>query len=283
MARAIWKGHIAFGLVEIPVGVVPAVSQQERVAFHLLDRRDHAPVGYERVNKRTGARVPWEEIVRGYEHAQGEHVLVSDAELERANPEKTQTIDIQDFVDGSEIESVYWDTPYYLEPLHKKSRSYVLLRDVLTKTGKVAIAQVVLRNRQHLAAVTVKDGVLVLVLLRYAHTIKPASTIETPSLAGKGVSEKELAMAERLVESMTGPWKPEAYEDTYHADVLALVRKKVRAGKTEAIETPEKGERPRARREVLDLMPLLERSMGRARAVSAEPRRSKPATRRKRA
>src|SRR5688572_1305616 len=195
MARAIWKGHIAFGLVEIPVGLVPAVSQQEKVSFNLLDRRDHAPVGYERVNKKTGARVPWEEIVRGYEHSHGEYVLVSDAELERANPEKTQTIDILDFVDGADIESVYWDTPYYLEPLHKKSRSYVLLREVLVKTGKVAIAQVVLRNRQHLAAVTVRDEVLVLDVLRYAHTIKPTDRVETPSVSAKSITTKELGMA----------------------------------------------------------------------------------------
>jgi len=284
MARSIWKGHIAFGLVEIPVGLVPAVSSDEKISFTQLDQRDLSPVGYERVNKKTGERVPWEQIVRGYEHSTGEYVLVSDEELERANPEKTQTIDILDFVDGADIETVFWDTPYYLEPLHKKSRSYVLLREVLVKTGKVAIAQVVLRNRQHLAAVTVRGDVLVLDLLRYAHMLKPTERVEAPSVSAKTVTAKELAMAERLVESMTGRWKPETYKDTYHEDVLELVERKVRAGKTKSIDVSPKSSRPRAAREVLDLMPLLKRSMGRAvRAVSAEPRRAKPATRRKRA
>ena len=158
-ARAVWKGTVTFGLVEIPVALHGAVAREDAVSFTLLDRRDLAPVGYDRVNKSTGEPVAWEDVVRGYERAKGEYVVLSDEEIRSANVEASQTIEILDFVDGEQIDSVYWDTPYYLEPVNgARSKSYALLREVLRRTGRVGIAKVVLRTRQRLAALGVRGA-----------------------------------------------------------------------------------------------------------------------------
>ncbi len=284
MPRALWKGTVAFGLVEIPVALHSAETSADEIRFTLIDRRDFSPVGYERVSKRTGQRVPWEEIVRGYEHEKGEFVVLTDGELKAASPEKTQTIDIVDFVDAAEIDSVYWETPYYLEPVKKaKSRSYALLRETLARGGRVAIAKVVIRTRQRLAALAVRGDVIVLNVLRYAHELRDPGDLDLPKGSAKdlGLSEKEIAMAERLVAGMAAKWDPDAYRDDYREDVLALVERKVRAGKTKEVETPGKAARAPARHgEVLDLMPLLEKSLERRRpgAAQREPRRATTAT-----
>jgi DNA end-binding protein Ku len=286
MPRAIWTGTLGFGLVEIPIRLHSAVSAQDEIQFTQLDRRDLAPVGYERVNKKTGAKVQWEDIVKGYEYDSDQYVVLTKEDLERANVEATQTIDIVDFVDAAEVESVYWDTPYYLEPTKKKSKSFALLRETLRRTSKVAIAKVVIRTRQRLAALIARGDAIVLNVLRYAYEIKDPDELELPkgSLEELGLSEKEIRMAEELVESMTTHWKPEAYKDEYRADVLAMVEKKVKAGKIRAIEEPEAPAKKPRRAEVIDLMPLLKRSLQRTRSVaSAAPKRSPRKTARKRA
>ena len=290
MARSIWKGSLAFGLVEIPVSLV-AAEEQDELAFHQIDRRTFSRVGTTRINKQTGEPVPWNEIVRGYEYEPDEYVVLSDEELKRANVKATKTIDIEDFVDQSEIDPRYYERPYYLEPIKKSSKSYALLRETLERTGKVGIARVVLRTRQRIGAVMVRDGVLVLELLRYAYELRDPKKmdIQVPpqDAAELGISDREVQMAERLVEGMTAHWDPSKYKDDYRDDVLAMIQKKIKAGHTHVIEVPdaegETEELPRA--DVVDLMPLLKKSLesreaGRSRSVAA--RSSEPAPERRR-
>jgi DNA end-binding protein Ku len=291
MPRAIWTGTVSFGLVEIPVRLHSAVARGKEISFKQIDRRDMAPVGYDRVNRKTGKPVPWEEIIKGYEHKPGEYVVLSPKELERANVEATRTIDILDFVEAAEIAPVYFDTPYYLEPARPKSKSYVLLRETLRKSGKIAVCQVVLRERQHLAALTVRDAAIALVTLRYAYDVKDPSELTLPAASAKalGLTEREIGMAQNLVAGMTTKWKPERYQDRFRKDVLALVQKKVRAGQShEVVESEAPEERKKTPSgEVLDLMPLLEQSLKKSprsevRVAGASAKRAnRPATRRR--
>lgn len=276
--HALWTGAIAFGLVEIPVELRAAVAHDQGISFSLLDRHDLAPVGYERVNKRTGKVVAWADVVKGFEHEPHEYVVLTDDEIRAANVAASQTIEILDFVAGSEIDSAYWETPYYVVPTGKrKSKAYALLREALERSGRVGIAQVVLRTRQRLAALLVRDGVVVLNVLRYAYELRAPQGPRLPTAASLGVRPQEIALAERLIASMTTTWKPSAYDDRYRDDILALVRKKVAAGVSKEIEPKAAGRSPTKRTEVLDLMPLLERSMDRRSGRGADvPERRTP-------
>ncbi|HXL14507.1 MAG TPA: Ku protein [Methylomirabilota bacterium] len=289
MARAFWKGSISFGLVEIPVSLQPAVKTHD-LNFSLLDRKDFAPVGYKRYNKNSGREVAWDEVVRGFEYEPDEYVVLSDEELRRANVEATESIEILEFVEREEIDPVYYETPYYVEPLKRGSKSYALLRAALERSGKVGIARVVLRTRQRMAALLVREQALVLDLLRYAHELGSLDEVQVPpkSAKGAGVSQSEIKMAQQLIEGMRGKWDPEKFKDEYRDDVMALVRRKVKAGQTHTIVEPEPTEtRRRARPEVMDLMPLLKRSLderggqGR-RPAHAKGGRTAPTTRRTR-
>lgn len=280
MPRAFWKGSLSFGMVEIPVTLRPALQSKE-LSFTLLNRKDFAPVGNKRYDKNTGREVPWNEVVRGYEYEPDEYVVLTDDELRHANAKATQTIEILEFVDGTEIDPLFFDTPYYVEPQKKGSKSYALLREALSHSGKVGIAQVVLRTRQHVAALLVRGKALVLNLLRYAHEIRPVDPLEVPekNSSGAKVSPKELQMAEHLIEGMTDKWNPSRFRDEYRDDIMALVRKKVRSHQTHEILEPEAKEKePPKSREVVDLMPLLKQSLegrraGKRRASSsAKPR-----------
>ncbi len=259
MARSIWKGSISFGLVNIPVGLYSAETRDE-IHFKLLDKRSMSPVKYKRVSEKSGREVPWEEIVRGYEYTDGKFVVLSDEDLKRANPESTQTIEIEEFVDGEQIDPSLFDKPYYLGPLAKAGKSYALLREALARSGKVGIAKVVIRTRQYLAAVIPRDKVLVLELLRFPHELRDADGLDLP--AKKEAGEKEIQMAERLIEGMVADWDPEKYRDDYRADLLKMIEKRVKAGETESVETepvpaPEASEGAK----VVDLMALLKRSV----------------------
>ena len=257
MARAIWKGSITFGLVNIPVGLYSA-EQREEVSFHLLDRRNMARVRYKRVNEKNDKEVPWDETVRGYEYEEGQYVVLTDEDLRRASPEKTQTVDILDFVDLEEIDPRFFDKPYYLAPEKRGAKSYALLRETLRRTRKIGIASVVIRTKQYLAAVTVHEDVLVLEILRYGHELRDWKALDLPS-GKEGVSERELEMAERLVEGMVSDWDPDRYKDTYVDDMMALIKQRIKSGKTEEIdETPV--ERPQSAK-VVDLMALLKQSV----------------------
>ena len=279
MARAFWKGSISFGLVEIPVSLRPALKEDD-LSFSLLDRKDFSPVGNKRYNKNTGREVPWDEVVRGFEYEPDEFVVLTDEELRRANVEASESIEILEFVDAEEIEPVFYETPYYIEPIKKASKSYALLRSALEKSGRVGVARVVLRTRQRLAALMVRKQVLVLGLMRYAHELRSLDEVRVPPAKGAGISEAEIRMAEQLIAGMTGKWNPAKYKDEYRADVMSLVRRKVRAGQTHTILEPEESpERRPARSEVMDLMPLLKQSIA---ARGGEGRRE-PKARRERA
>jgi len=259
MARAIWKGSITFGLVNIPVGLY-AAEKREEIPLHLLDRRNMARVRYKRVNEENGKEVPWDDTVRGYAVDGGHSVVLTDEDLKRASPEKTQTVDIQDFVDLDEISPLYFDKPYYLAPDKRGAKSYALLRETLKRTAKVGIATVVIRTKQYLAAVIAEDDVILLDLLRYAHELRATSELDLPS-GKQGLTERELEMAQRLVEGMVRDWDPERYKDTYTRDLLSLIHKRAKAHQYEASPPAKEKEKPAAGGKVIDLMALLKQSV----------------------
>jgi DNA end-binding protein Ku len=276
MARSIWKGSISFGLVNIPVGLYTAEKSAE-LHFNLLDKRNMAPVHYQRVNAKNGKEVPWEQTVRGYEFEPGRYVVLSDDDLKRANPESTQTVEIIDFVDLGEISPVYFEKPYFLAPERQGAKSYALLRETLRRTGKAGIAKVVIRTRQYLAAVVPMDDVIVLNLMRFQDELRDPSELDLP--AGKqGLTAKELRMAERLVGAMVDSWDPSRYRDDYRVDVKALIDRRVAAGELEKGPAEPAPRRP-ASGKVVDLMSLLKRSVeeggrrgeGAARAAAGAP------------
>src|SRR5918993_2540864 len=253
MPRVLWKGAISFGLVHVPVSLYPA-SRSEGVSFDMIDKRDFSPVGYRRYNKRTGEEISRENIVKGYEYEKGEYVVVTEEDFKQANVQATQTVDIVAFVDAASVAPYYYDTPYYLEPGKRGEKGYTLLREVLKRTGRIGIANVVIRSRQHLAAVIPVDRMLVMNTLRWANEIRSVAELELPA-EGKGeLSDKELAMAQRLVDDMTEKWKPEQYKDTYQDDLMKRIEQRIKAGETHVVarETEEAAE-PKGGAEVIDL------------------------------
>jgi DNA end-binding protein Ku len=261
-SRPIWKGSIDFGLVNIAVGLYPAQTSN-RLDFDLLDKRDFSRVRYQRVNEKTGKQVTWDQIVKGFQYKKGEYVALTDDDFKKANVEASQSIAITDFVDAGAISSLYYDTPYYLEPLKNGRRAYALLREVLKKTGKVGIAKVVLRTRQHLAALISQGPLLVLNTLRYPHELRDPSQLDLPQTNGKkrDLSSQEIKMAEQLVETMIAEWQPEKYRDEYHDDLLDLIEKKVKAGQSKDVEPVAELPRPKREGKVIDMMDLLRQSV----------------------
>ena len=263
MARTLWKGAISFGLVHIPVGLY---SAEKRNSFDLtmLDRRSMKPVGFKRYNKETGEDVSWDDIVKGYEYEKGRYVVLTDEDFKRANVEATQTVDIQSFVKEEEIRPVYYETPYYLAPDKRGHKGYALLRETLKQTGRIGIANVVIRTRQYVAALIPYKDIILMNTLRYQSELRDTNDLEVPSgnLKAVGVNSREVEMARRLVEGMSAPWKPDEYRDTYHEDLLALIEKRVQAGQTEMVTEPSPAEEKRpAKGEVIDLMALLKKSV----------------------
>ncbi|QNA99710.1 Ku protein [Massilia sp. Se16.2.3] len=263
MARSMWKGAISFGLVHIPVEMYPAVSDKG-LDLHMLDRRDFSPIGFKRYNKNTNAEVSWDDIIKGYEYADGEYVVLSDEDLRRANPEATQTIDILAFVDAEDVPLLYYDQPYYLAPGKGGDKVYALLRDVLKRVGKIGIAHVVIRVKQHLAALVCVGDTIVMNTLRYADEIRDPGELKIPTKDTKNaaVTDKELKMAMALVQGMAEDWEPEQYHDTYREDVLAMIEKKIKARQTKTITMPDPEERPARATNVIDLVSLLQASLG---------------------
>jgi DNA end-binding protein Ku len=262
MARSMWKGAISFGLVHIPVELYPATSSNG-LDLHMLDRRDFSPIGFKRYNKATGKEVSWDDIIKGYEYAEDEWVVLSDEDLRRANPEATQTIDILAFVDAGEVPLLYYDVPYYLAPGKGGDKVYALLRDTLKKVGKIGIANVVIRVKQHLAALHCVGNTIVMNTLRYADEIRDAGELKIPGKNAKtAISDKELKMAIALVEGMSEDWEPEQYHDTYREDVMAMIERKVKAKQTKTITMPDPDEKPAKATNVIDLVSLLQASLG---------------------
>jgi DNA end-binding protein Ku len=265
--HVLWKGAIAFGLVHVPVELHSAATRTG-LDLDLLDRRSHEPIGYKKINKVTGKEVGSEDIVKGYEYEKGLYVVLGEEDFRQANPKATQTVEILSFIDGDEIPAPYYDTPYYLVPTAQGKKVYALLRDTMLKTGSVALATVIIQTKQHLAAVIADEEKLILNTLRYGDEIRDASGFAFP---GKeiGVKPAELKMAEQLIESMRGEWRPEDYCDTYREDVMARIQAKIEAGETQAVAPAEGGEAPRSA-EVIDLMSLLKNSIP---AAGGEPRK----------
>jgi DNA end-binding protein Ku len=278
MPSKLWTGSISFGLVNIPVSLVTA-EQRDGLDFTLLDKRDSSPIGYQKISKRTGKPVPGDRIVRGVEQTNGRYVVVSDTDLRRASPERSQRIDILAFVEATAIPPLYFDRPYYLEPARGGERGYALFREALRRSGKLAVASVVVKTRQYLAAVLVHDRILVLDVVRYASELRDPSKLRLPGTALKAlrISDRELKMAERLVDEMTEDWEPEKYHDEYRDELLAFIKKRGRAGQlTSAPETEEKPAK-RKRAEVIDIAELLERSLAGSGEERRRPRRRKSA------
>ncbi|GLH50613.1 non-homologous end joining protein Ku [Pseudomonas lactis] len=260
MSRAIWKGAISFGLVHIPVSLVSATSSQG-VDFDWLDKRSMDPVGYKRINKTTGKEVTKENIVKGVAFEKGRYVVLSEDEIRSAHPKSTQTIEIIAFVASDQIPLQNIDTPYFLAPDKRGGKVYALLREALKKTGKVALANVVLHTKQHLAALMPLESALVLVMLRWPAEVRSLDELELGSDVTKPTLAKgELDMAKRLVEDMSADWQPDEYRDSFQDKIRALVAKKAKAGKIEDVETAEGGEE-RKSADVIDLTELLKRSL----------------------
>lgn len=268
-ARTIWKGAISFGLVHIPVGLHTATTESG-VDFDWLDKRSMDPVGYKRINKRTGKEIDKDNIVKGVEYEDGKYVIVSPDEIADAYPRTTQTIEIQQFVDATDVSFVYLERPYYVAPINKGHKVYALLRDTLAKTGKIGIAKVVIQTKQHLAALIPSGDALVLNLMRWGDEVKSVEGLDLPKAGAKNMtpSASELKMAKMLVEDMSGQWDPEQYQDEFKAAVMALVEKKARAGKTETVIEPQE-ESPAYADNVIDLTELLQRSLKGGKAASS--------------
>jgi DNA end-binding protein Ku len=278
-ARSIWKGSISFGLVQIPVALYPAESPKE-LSFHLLDKETLSPIHFQRVSASTGEAVNYKDLVKGYKTKDGTYVVMTEQDFRRADVEATQTVDIVDFVDGGAIAPIYYDKPYFLAPVALRkgratdSKAYSLLRETLKKTGKVGIAKVVIRTREHLAALIPVGNMLVLNLLRFAHELRDGSDIEAEGEAGNKakVSPREMRMAEELVEEMTAAWDPRKYRDEYRDELLALIRKRVKSGKAHVIDESEVEAPEPAEEEPTDMLALLRKSLekgGKGRRSSA--------------
>ncbi|AVE03574.1 Ku protein [Pseudomonas sp. R11F] len=277
MPRAIWKGAISFGLVHIPVSLVSATSSQG-VDFDWLDKRSMDPVGYKRINKTTGKEVTKENIVKGVAYEKGRYVVLSEEEIRSAHPKSTQTIEIIAFVASDQIPLQNIDTPYFLAPDKRGGKVYALLRETLKKTGKVALANVVLHTKQHLAALMPLESALVLVMLRWPAEVRSLDELELPSDVTKpSLAKGELEMAKRLVEDMSADWQPDDYRDSFQDKIMALVAKKAKAGKIEDVESSE-GSEERKTADVIDLTELLKRSLAGKPAKKAAPKKPRKAS-----
>ena len=262
-----------FGLVTIPVALESAETRDE-IDFTLLDDRDLSPIGYTKVNKKTGREVPAEHVVKGYEVRKNRFVVIEKQDLQRANPEATQTVEVFGFVDRDSIPAPYFERPYYLSPLRHGEKPYALLHEALRRTGRVGLARVVIHTRQFVAALFADGPVLTVDLLRYAHELRDPAHIDLPAAARStsGSGAKELEMAKRLIDSMEIEWQPAKYRDEYRDDLLALIKKKAKAHGAERVAEPPLAKEPRGA-EVVDLMALLKKSLeGKGRGRSAAER-----------
>lgn len=260
--RSLWKGSISFGLVSIPVSLYPA-TRREELSFRLLRATDLSPVNYKRVAQNDGREVPWDQIVKGYEYEKGKFVVLKDADFKRVDIEATQTVEIMDFVQLDEVDPMFFQKPYYLVPEKGGAPAYTLLHDVLANTGKVGIAKVVIRSRQHLAAVKAQKKGLVLEIMHFADELVDVEELNIP-LAKSNPQRRELEMAKTLVNQMTQPWEPKRYTDDYSSSLMKMIKDKIANGDKAA------GPAPKAKRQtnVIDLAAVLEESL----KQSASPR-----------
>ena len=256
MARSIWKGSIAFGLVNIPVELHTAV-RENRPRFKLLHAKDKSPVSYERVCQREGKPVAWEDLVKGYEYEKGSFVTLTKDDFRAAALEKSKSIAIQDFVEPNAIDDRYFETPYYLVPAKGAGQAYALLREAMRKAGRVGIAKIILRESEHLCAVEAIENALVLTMMRFEEEVVDIADFEFPSKSeARG---KEVDMAVQLVEHLAAEWDPSKYKDEYRDNLMGVIDAKL---KGEKIEVP--ADKPQRASNVVDLMARLQESLARA-------------------
>src|ERR1041385_4365275 len=225
--HAIWKGTISFGLVSIPIALFTA-TRREELKFRFLRKSDLSPVNYKRVAEADGKEVPWDDIVKGYEYEKGRFIVLNEEDFRRADIEATQTVEIMQFVNLKEIDPMFFDKPYYLEPQKNGAKAYALLREALNRSGKVGIAKVVIKTRQHLAAIKPEGKALVLEIMHFAEELVEPTALEMP--AKVDVGSKELDMASELIEQMTAPWQPEKFQAEYRHALMGLIEKKIESG-----------------------------------------------------
>jgi DNA end-binding protein Ku len=279
--RSLWKGAITFGLVHIPIGLYSATDESD-IDFDWLDRRTMDPVGYKRVNKRTGREIDKQDVVKGIEHGKGNYVVLSPEEIAQAYPRTTQTIEIEAFVDVDEVPFVYLEKPYYTAPVNNSAQKvYALLREALKETRKAGLARVVIHSKQHLAVVLPCGPALVLNLLRWGGEIRSWEDLKLPPQGqAAGIKAAEMKMARQLIEDMAGHWSAAEYRDSFRAAVMKLVEAKARAGDTEEVAPLEEAPQHQGA-DVIDLTELLRRSLKGGAADKPAARKTatrKPAT-----
>jgi DNA end-binding protein Ku len=267
--RALWKGTISFGLVNIPVSLFPA-TRREDLKFHLLRRSDLSPINYKRVAEADGKEVPWDQIVKGYEYEKGKFVVLKEEDFARVDVEATRTVDIINFVEIDEVDPLLFYKPYFLEVQRGGDKAYVLLRDSLAESHRIAIAKVVIRERQHLAAIKPQNKGLILELMHFPEELLNTSEFKTPAV--KSIRKNEMQMAKQLIESMSSEWDPSQYSDEYHHALEKMIEKKIESG-GKAAPPPAKKKRPT---NVVDLMSVLQQSL---REKTRESESGKPAKR----
>jgi DNA end-binding protein Ku len=254
--RSIWSGAISFGLIHIPVKLYSAI-QESTLDLDMLRKQDLCPIRYARVCRDTGEEVPYQDIVKGYQYRKGDYVILEDEDFKRANVRKTQTIDIVEFVDRSEIDPKLLSKPYYLEPTKQARKAYALLREGLKRTGKVGIGKFVLRNREHLVALRAEEELIVLDQMRFASEVRKAEGLDLPDK--DEATNRELEVAIKLIDQLTDPFKPEEFRDTYREELERVIKEKA-----EGKVPTERGEKP-IPTEVPDLMAKLKESLDHAR------------------
>jgi DNA end-binding protein Ku len=275
MARPIWTGTLTFGLLNIPIRLMPGERRTD-LHFHMLDSRDNAPIRYERVNAETGEEVPWKDVVKAYEHRKGSYVVLEDEDLRAAAPESHEAVEIAAFVDADAIGPEYYEKPYVLVPGKKADKGYVLLRETLAETGKIGIAHVVVRTREYLSAVMARGDALLLVLMRYPQELVALSDYEIPSgsAASHRVTKPEMQMARQLIESMATKWKPSDYKDEFRAKLHKAIEKRMKS--KGVVTPPAEEEAPEESTNVVDFMELLKKSLASNKRTPASAKRAAP-------
>jgi DNA end-binding protein Ku len=266
--RTIWKGAISFGLVNIPISLLPTDKNNE-LKFNLIDSRDENRIKYQRVNEVTGEEVPWEKIVKAYSFDDGSYVVMSDEDFEKADPSAAKTLDIQSFIKQEELSLIYLEKPFYIFPEKGSEKPYVLLREAMKESGKIAVSRIVIKNKGHLAAVYPLEDALVLNIIRFHDEIYPAEELQLPHEAK--ITDKELALAKSLIDGMTTEWNPEDFKDEYREAVMKHIESKAKKGG--AVDQEEKIEVAATSSKIVDITDLLKRSIEAKKADSEKKAR----------
>lgn len=271
--RAVWKGSVSFGLVNIPIALYPA-THQEVLRFKQLRKSDLSAVNYKRVAESDGKEVPWDEIVKGYEYEKGKFIVLGDEDFERVSIEATQTVDIIDFVELEQVNPMFFQKPYYLEPQKGGDKAYALLRDTLLETGKTGIAKVVIKTRQYLAAVKPQEHLLLLQLLHFSDELNSPEQLSPPKEVT--LSKKEVDTAKALVNNLTVEWDPERYHDDYKSALMEVIEEKIAAGGKD-LTAPATGGRARPTTNVVDLVKVLQESLAKSQKTTPTKKKKKKA------